>query len=186
MHLNEERLRYFADASSDWFWEMDENLRFSYFSDRFTEITGVAERALLGKTRQDTGIPDIDEAVWQAQLDDLAARRPFRHFTHPRTKTDGSVVWLSINGVPTFDEHGRFTGYSGTGSAVTDQVLAAEALVAAKEQAELEARRAESAVKEAEGANQAKSDFLANMSHEIRTPMNGVVPFLANALTPGT
>ncbi|MCH7831540.1 MAG: PAS-domain containing protein [Proteobacteria bacterium] len=30
---SEERFRDFSETASDWFWEMDENLRFSYFSD---------------------------------------------------------------------------------------------------------------------------------------------------------
>jgi PAS domain S-box-containing protein len=89
LQQSEARFMDFAKTSSDWFWEMDENCRFSYFSDRFEEITGVPQEVLLGKTREETGVPDVDRAQWETHLANLAARKSFRGFAHPRTLSDG-------------------------------------------------------------------------------------------------
>jgi len=124
-----QRFKDFARSASDFFWEMDETLRFSYFSERFAEVTGVDPEELVGKTREEAVIPNVDPAVWQQQLADLAAHRPFRGFVHPRTRPDGEVVTLSINGSPIFDEQGTFKGYRGTGSDITERTRA-ETLVA--------------------------------------------------------
>jgi PAS domain S-box-containing protein len=121
---SERRFRDFASASSDWFWEMDEDLRFSYFSKKFEEAAGVPPSVLLGKTREESGVPNVDPVVWRKQLADLAAHRSFRAFEHPRTKPDGSVVHLSINGDPVFGEDGAFLGYRGTGADITAQIHA--------------------------------------------------------------
>ena len=159
----EERFQDFAASSSDWFWEMDEDLRFCFFSDRFTMIAGVDEGALLGKTREETGIPGVDPTTWEQHLRVLRAHRPFRNFIHPREKPSGETVWLSINGNPWFDRDGRFRGYRGTGRDITDQVATQRALQTAKD--------------EAEAANRTKSEFLANVSHELRTPLNAIIGF---------
>lgn len=129
---SERRFRDFAVASSDWYWEMDENLRFSYFSDRFTEVTGVKPAVLLGKTREETGVPGVAPQEWKDHLDALHGKRPFRNFIHSRVKSDGSTVWLSINGVPYFDQLDNFKGFRGTGSDITKNRDAEIALQDAK------------------------------------------------------
>src|SRR5204862_8091479 len=53
LRTNEERFRNFAEASSDWFWEQDENLRFSYLSDAVFVKSGLSVAAHLGKTRRE-------------------------------------------------------------------------------------------------------------------------------------
>ena len=159
--FQEKRLRDFAAAGSDWFWEMDPALRFSYFSDQFEAVTGVKPEQLLGKTREETGVPDVSPEVWQKQLDDLKNRAAFRGFIHPRDKPDGKRVWLSVSGKPVYADDGSFLGFRGTGSDITELYQVQQNLIEAKEAAEQGYR--------------AKSEFLAITSHEIRTPMNGII-----------
>ncbi|HUV21208.1 MAG TPA: EAL domain-containing protein [Gammaproteobacteria bacterium] len=117
--LQEKRLHDFATAGADWFWEMDENLRFSYFSDTFEDVTGVTPGFLLGRTREESGSPDIPPETWEEHLEILREHQPFRNFVHPRELGSGERVWLSINGVPNIDDSGNFLGYRGTGSDIT-------------------------------------------------------------------
>jgi PAS domain-containing protein len=81
---SEQHYKDYAVASSDWQWEMNEDLRFSYCSSRFVEITGVDTQILLDKNREETGISDVDPIQWQDHLDDLHSRNAFRNFIPPR------------------------------------------------------------------------------------------------------
>ena len=64
----ERRFADFASVSSDWFWETDADLKFSYFSDRFEDITGVAPDELLGRTHEQTGAPGSDPSAYAEML----------------------------------------------------------------------------------------------------------------------
>ncbi|OLF53936.1 EAL domain-containing protein [Pseudomonas chlororaphis] len=46
---SEERFRDVAEASSDWIWEVDEQLHFTYLSERFEVVTGLSRERCLGR-----------------------------------------------------------------------------------------------------------------------------------------
>lgn len=171
------RFRDFAEADTDWFWEMDEHLRFSFFSEQFQEATDVDPVTLIGRDRRQllalhsSYVDDFcTEEDWERHIRTLEAHEPFQDFRHTRQSGGGQTHYLSISGKPVFGADGRFRGYRGTGTNITEQVRTEKALRESERQLRLQSDRAEE-------ASRAKSEFLANMSHEIRTPLNAILGF---------
>ena len=122
--LDEERdrLEAFADVSNGWFWETDENHHFIYVSSSVERLAGRTPEWHYGKSREDLGGRNVQPEVWQAHMDDLAARRPFDSFVYRRL-TSHAELWVRTSGAPRFDAEGVFLGYRGFASNITAEIM---------------------------------------------------------------
>ncbi len=118
------RFRDFAETSSDWFWELDRELRFSYLSPGVEQRTGEDTSGLIGRVPAKEGLESVSDAAWTAHLADLEARRPIVDFRFARHDRDGRLRHFSVSAKPIFDAEGGFAGYRGTGRDITDLVEA--------------------------------------------------------------
>jgi PAS domain S-box-containing protein len=163
---SEERFRQLFEASSDWFWEADAELRLTYVSDNFEKMTGRSASSCLGKPREAYGDVDVDPEAWRQHMAVLQSRQPFRDFVF-RLKdpgADGQALWAKVSGIPVFAAHGGFLGYRGAGSNVTAQV-------------EAEARRREL---EAQLHHSQRLEALGTLAGGIAHDLNNaLVPILA-------
>ena len=130
LRKSEKHLRDVTEAASDWTWEMDRRFRLSFVSERFYTLTGVAPEEVLGHTHWELAGEEPESAFWKQHCDDLDHHRPFRDFVY-RPRFGDAPGWdfhFKVSGKPIFDEQGRFKGYRGTGSDVTEHILARHAL----------------------------------------------------------
>lgn len=176
--LAEERFRDLLALSADWLWEMDAELRFTWFSENHAD-GGVKHNPYIGLRRWELPI-DLPPEAWAEHRATLAARRPFRDLVYSIRHPDGALRWYQVSGLPLYVD-GLFAGYRGIGRDITQRKRIEEELETYRDHLELRvaAQTAElrAAKEAAERANQAKSAFLANMSHELRTPMHAILSF---------
>jgi len=123
-HLTESeahrRLEDITRLVSDWIWEVDQDNKLSFISDRVFEYLGYHPRELLGKNLEEV----IDFNLSPSTLTGLI-HRPFRNKPGKAIRKDGKVCRLSISGVPVFNlDTGDFEGVRGTAIDTTSSIEA--------------------------------------------------------------
>jgi PAS domain S-box-containing protein len=126
---SEERFRTLVQFSFDVYWESDERHRFvrQEFSESLAG-TPAAAASELGKTRWEVPHLEPDEEAWRRHRETLDAHLPFRDFELARPTPDGGKRYVSVSGMPVFNEAGQFTGYRGVGRLITERKRAEETL----------------------------------------------------------
>ncbi len=115
---SEAKFRSLLALSSDWYWEQDENLRFTFVSTGNEAQSALPAVDSLGKSSFEL---EIDWAPGQREQHEatLRARQPFRDLELRRVTPDGREVFLSMSGEPVFGRDAQFMGYRGVGRDVT-------------------------------------------------------------------
>ena len=128
---DETRWQAISALATEWFWEMDAELRFCALSDRFQAITGINPAGVIGYGRPDfvgTQATRDDVERLARHMDDLYHHRPFRNFIYPTQRYTGQTLYFRISGDPRFAADGRFLGYQGVGTVVSELVALREIL----------------------------------------------------------
>ena len=113
----------FENSGRGWFWETNNQGTLSYVSQQLADDFKCQPEALLG--RQFNDLLSIDTSTGDNLREErtlgfhLSARFPFSDVV-VRAASDEDVHW-SLSGNPIFDERGRFLGFRGIGTDLTEQ-----------------------------------------------------------------
>lgn len=117
---SEARFRSLTELASDWYWEQDENGKFTKVSGPVLEILGIQVDSLADKNPPGTINIRIGDKSWdeneRKELQDIiAARKPFVDFSFSRVIPGGERQFYRVSGTPMFDQSSHFIGYRGIG-----------------------------------------------------------------------
>ena len=134
LHESEARFRALTALSSDYFWEIDEHLRYRVISEGVRAILGFEPQELIGKSSTETHLierlnpPPEDFARIRAE------HKPYHNTVARIRAKDGSHRILNISADPLFGADGAFVGYRGVTRDISASVKAETALRQSEEQ----------------------------------------------------
>ena len=125
---SEARFRSFTSLGSDWYWEQDQDFRFTAISGNLADVAGFTIDEHLGLTVWE--LPDVEAPPggWDRHRARLASHETFYDIVMKRTHPVRGATFAAISGEPVFGTDGQFVGYRGIGREVTQQKLAEESI----------------------------------------------------------
>ena len=110
---SEARFRDFAEASADWFWESDDQLKINALTGgpaglNFYSLTDLAEACHSHTSNQ--------------MLKTLQTHKHFSDFVVHFADEKGKLIYLRVSGKPVFGNGGNFVGYRGVGRDVSEMM----------------------------------------------------------------
>ena len=114
-------VREFEGHGPGWFWQTDREGRLCYLSDKVTQVLEAAGLAPLGASltsifQLDSDTPDTERTLGFH----LNSRTSFANYS-VRAAAGDEERWWSISGRPQIDPLGRFSGFMGFGSDLTER-----------------------------------------------------------------
>lgn len=113
---SETRFRDFAEAGSDWMWELDADLRFTGFYGTIADDPAFDAAGKLGRRPDAIHGTDGDSEGWHRLFDHMENRRAFRDVVIENYRFGDRRIRIQVSGRPVHDASGRFIGYRGISS----------------------------------------------------------------------
>jgi len=140
LEMSEKRFREYAQSASDWFWETDEELRFTFFTGDTERMSDGGNQDAIGKTTDELFRPRlvyVDSsklAEWDNVQTKMERHESYRNLVFSIKHAEGHIVHIRSSGVAVFDSDGHFQGYRGAASDVTAEIESALANQKIKQQ----------------------------------------------------
>jgi PAS domain S-box-containing protein len=164
------RERYFRDLAentSDWIWEVDEEIRYVYASPKVTELLGYLPEEVLGKTPFDF-MPADEAARLRAGIDELVKHpHPFQALENVNLHRNGFLRVLETSGIPLYDAEGHFCGLRGIDRDITERKRSEEASRTLNESRQQQAL-------DLQATNRELTAFGYSLSHDLRSPLTRI------------